>query len=646
MSAQDYFWFDDGGVVSPAEGIVDQLDKIVIDYTHCAGTSDGLNIGTGKGQGWITSNAGNYNVTFSDDYNNHKLSITVVDGPIVKAGDYKLTIPEGAFNVYGNASLINDAVSYYYTVSGVNDVETPQLHIVSSYPTEGQALTLPVESLTLTFDQDVTVTHSVFDAAGRITNLTSGGFIQLNMKAEGNTVTLTKGSYSSSDFYAGQQYQLELYAGHIKAAADASVSLPETAISFSIASEDDTEGLKVMTQIPAAGENIHNAGSITFNMNISAVDKEKVSLVNENGHVAPLSTVGRDEQSQKSLIFNIASGTHLQGGTTYKLHLEAGAVTAGNYTNEEQDAAYWCIPREQFAFTADIASTTVPQFSQVSISAIDAGSVSLQGESSGIKVTGVSTNAGHVYAELAELSIETSGNDAVVTLSFDQTITPEVLAQGGAIYNSVKVVVPEGTFIDSEGRVNRQYEFIIYVIAEREMGEQTWTFKPASGSELDSLGTPWYGEDEEGNRQTYYNISFEVSGENVYARIPDGSKLYILETLSNTIAREFGRNDVIGYNNKFTLELGESAITDDGIYQLVIPAEAINLYSDSDCRTNPIHPDADVTATWTVGNPDLAIEAIAIDRDPSAAYDLLGRKTSGRHGFSITRGHVATFINR
>lgn len=643
LSAQDYFWFDDGGVISPAEGTIDQLDQIVIDYTDCEGTANGLNIGTGKGNNWITSAQGNYSVTFTDDYANHLLKMSVVDGPIVKAGDYKLSIPEGAFNVYGNTSLINDAVSYFWTVTGNNDLgDAPRVELVESYPADGQTISLPVSALTLTFNQDVTVTHSVFDAAARVTNLTSGGYIQLNVITEGNVVTLTRGSYSSSDFMAGQQYELEIYAGKIKSASDPTITLPRTTISFSIANDDDTEGLHVMAQIPAAGENIHNAGSITFNMNLTDIDAAKISLVNENGHVAALSSVGLDSQAPKALIFNIDPSAHLQGNTTYKLHLEAGAITAGSYTNETMDAAYWCIPTELFTFTSEMAGSAVPEFQDMVIFT-EATGLDETGDVNAIKVIGVSTNTDHVYAELSDFAFCKCTDATHIALSFDKLITPALLAEGGAIYNSVKVVIPEGTFTDEMGRLNKGSEFIIYVIEEKEIGPQTWTFNPADGSRIDQLGFPWTSEDGDGNKMTYYNISFEVSGENVHARIPDGSLLYLRNTVTDEVVRSFQRNDAIGYNNRFSLELGESPVTEAGFYQLVIPAEAIYLYSDAGCQTSPIHPAEAVTASWIVGEPEEAIQQITFDKNHTdTAFDLMGRKLSGDNhaGLRIVNGGI------
>lgn len=641
LSAQDYFWFDDGGTITPAEGTVDQLDQIVIDYTNCEGTANGLNIGTGKGSNWITSANGNYSVTFTDDYANHQLKMTVVDGPIVKAGDYKLSIPEGAFNVYGNTSLINDAVSYFWTVSGNNDLgDAPRVELIESYPADGQTISLPISALTLTFNQDVTVSHSVFDAAARISNLTSGGYIQLNIETEGNVVTLTKGSYSSSDFMAGQQYELEIYAGKIKSASDPDASLPPTTIGFSIAKDDNSEGLQVMAQIPAAGENIHNAGSVTFNMNLTSIDAEKISLVNENGHLAPLSSVGRDSQAPKALIFNIDPNTHLQGNSTYKLHLEAGAVTAGNYTNETMDAAYWCIPTEQFSFTSEMAGRAVPEFQDMVIFT-EATELEVTGDVNAIKVIGVSTNSDHVYAELADFAFCKCTDATHIALSFDKLITPALLAEGGAIYNSVKVVIPEGTFTDEMGRHNKGSEFIIYVIEEKEIGEQTWTFNPADGSRVDQLGFPWTSEDGDGNKVTYYNISFSVSGENVFVRIPDGSLIYLRNTVSDEIVHSFQRNDAIGYNNKFTLELGDAAITEPGYYQLVIPAEAINIYSDAGCQTNPIHPAEDVTASWIVGDPEASLRFMTVDDADALTFDLMGRKaTNSSTGLHIINHSV------
>lgn len=637
-SAQSYFWFDDGGVVTPEDGLtVSELKQVVIDYTGVAGTADGLNPYNGIGSGWITSDNGKYDVKFMDDYNNHKLTITVDGNPIVKAGDYKLTIPEGVFNVYGNANLINDVVSYWYTVDGSKDLGGPEaVTLVSSYPADGEELVMPVEALTLTFDQDVTVSHSAFDAAGRITNLTSGGYIQLNFAAEGNVVTITKGNYSSSDFMAGQSYELEIYANHIKSAANPAVTFGKQTIAFSIKPEGDADAVKVMAQIPAAGENIHNAGSVTFNKNVTKVYKEKFSLVNERGHVAALSSVSRDGEASKNIIFNIAEGTTLQGGTTYKLHLEAGAVAFGTETNEEMDAAYWCIPIEKFALVSDMANATVSHFQQFSFTSTVASMTLQDGLEEQIKVTGVGENQAYVYADFKELQVQ---EDNKVTVTFNRDVTPALLAQGGALYNSVKVVLPEGLFKDEEGRISRRSEFIIYVIAQEEVGEATWSFNPADGATVDVIGKPFKSENEDGTFTTTYSISFSVSGNNVYARIPDGSKLYIRNVLDGSIVRNFNRYDVMGWNNEFELEIGEEAITADGIYQLVIPAEAVFLYADAGCMTEPIHPEVDVTATWYIGNAS-ALTTLDIQNKAVGCFDLMGRQLNRATGLRIEGGKL------
>lgn len=639
-SAQSYFWFDDGGVITPEDGVtVAELNTFVIDYSGVAGLGEGLNPYNGKGQGWITSDNGTYDVKFMDDYNNHTLTLTVDGNPIVKAGDYKLTIPEGVFNVYGNSNLINDAVSYWYTVDGSKDLGGPEtVQLVSSYPAEGEVIEMPVEALTLTFDQDVTVTHSAFNAAGLVTNLTSGGYVQLNFKAEGNVVTITKGSYSSSDFIAGQSYQLDIYADHIKSATNPAVSFGKTTINFSIKAEGDADAIRVMAQIPAAGENIHNAGSVTFNKNVTKVNKDKVTLVNEYGHLAVLSSVGRDSQASKNLIFNIDEETQLMGGTTYKLHLEAGAVEFGNETNEEMDAAYWCIPVEKFALVSEMANSTVPHFQEFTLTA-DVFSMFVNHDvEDHIQVTGVAENASYVYAEISTLTL-VNGND--VTVGFDRDITPELLAQGGALYNSVKVVLPEGLFTDNNGRISRHTEFIVYVIAQEEVGEATWTFNPEDGAKVESIGVPFRAENEDGTYTTTYSISFSVSGDNVYARIPDASSLYICNKVDKSIVRTFNRYDIMGWNNEFELEIGEEAITADGIYQLVIPAEAIYLYADQGCQTEPIHPEADVTATWYIGDNPTGVQSIASQAQTVRSYDLMGRRlSSDAKGLQIRAGQL------
>lgn len=640
--AADRFYFDSDATVTPSSVTIDQLDQVIIDYSHCAGTDEGLNPASGKGTGWITCPDGTRrDVTFSDDYRMHRLTIKVTGDPIVRAGSYYLHIPQGVFNVYGNAQLQNEEATFLYIVSGANDRgDDGELHLLESYPAQDQAVSLPLEAITLTFDRDIAVRHSAFDAAGRITNLTEGGYIQLSMKTDGPVLSITRGTYSSTDFIEGQQYQLELYADRIRSAADETVTFPAMTLTFSIAKADDDEQLlKVVSQIPAAGENIRNAGNITFNHNITAVDKDKVRLVNEHGHEARLSTVGRDTQAPRALIFNIDSDEHLQASTTYRLHLEAGAVSAGSLTNEEMDAAYWCIPVEHFAFTSDLANRAVPSFQTIVLDS-DADGISRNGQGEGICVTGVSTNQDHVYALLADCGID----GQQVTLTFDRLLTPEVLAEGDAIYNSVKVVIPEGTFIDAEHRINRHTEMIIYIFETGEIGSQTWTFYPANGTQVKQLGKAVIGTDADDNPVTTYSLSFEVSGENVHVRIPDGSLLSIRDITTGDVVRTFLRNDIIGSRNSFSLDLGAEPITEDGYYQLVIPADAIFIHSDPNYLTQAIHPDADVTAHWTVGEP-AGIEAIVTDHVITApAYDLMGRP-SRRQGLRIQGGRLIYLIS-
>ena len=638
--ADNRFYLDTDASIAPAELRVDQLDEFVIDYSRCPGTEEGLNPANGKGTGWIICpDNSRRDVTFTDDYRAHQLRIKVDGDPIVQAGNYRLHIPQGVLNVYGSQNIVNEEATFLYIVSGANDRgEDGQLHLLSSYPAQGATVELPLNAITLNFDRDVTMRHSAFDAAGRITNLTSGGYIQLSVQVEGPMVTITRGNFSSTDFIEGQQYELEIYEGRIKAADDPTIVFPALTLGFSIAKDEDAqEALKVVAQIPAAGQNIRNAGSITFNRDITAVDASKVKLVNENGHEAKLSTVGRDGEAPRSLIFNIDPSEHLQGNTTYHLMLEAGAVMAGQVACQAMDAAYWCIPIERFSFTSEQANRAVPTFQSIVLST-DAAGITGTDLCHDIRITGVATNQDHVYAQLADCRI--SGQD--ITLEFDRLLTPEILAEGEALNNSVKVVIPEGAFTDADKRVNRQTEMIIYILEAKEIGPQTWTFNPASGQKVKQLGKAFVGTDADDKPLTTYSISFTVSGENVYARIPDASPLYIVELQSGQRVHSFQRNDITGTRNSFSLELGDQAITADGIYQLVIPADAILLYSDANQLTEPIHPDADVTATWTIGDA-AAIQHVASDAVTAApAYDLWGRPTSGQ-GLRIQHRRIVVY---
>lgn len=636
-NADNRFYLDAGSIVTPAEVCIDQLDQVVIDYTQCPGTDEGLNPASGKGTGWLLCPDGSTrDVTYSDDYRSHRLTIKVTGDPAVKAGEYRLHVPQGVFNVYGNAQMVNEEATFYYYVTGKNDRgDDGELHLLNSYPEPFQSVELPLSAITLTFDRDITVRHSIFDAAGRITNLSEGGYIQLAMNTEGPVLTITRGTYSSSDFIEGQRYQLEIFEGRIKSADDETVVFPAFTLDFSIVKTSDDNSLHVVAQIPATGESIRNAGSVTFNRNITKVDPEKVTLVNENGHHALLSSVGRDSQASRAMIFNIDSSTKLEANTTYHLMLEAGAVSSGNLTCEALDAAYWCIPIEHFSFDCPLQNHAVPSLQSLVLTT-EAEGISRNPEVEGICITGVSTNQDHVYAQLADYQID--GQD--LTLHFDRLLTPEVLAEGQAIYNSVKVIIPEGAFIDDSGCINRQTEMIIYIIEAEEIGEQTWTFNPASGSNVERLGYAFTTVDANDNPIVSYSISFEVTGQNVYVRIPDGTLLYIIEQTSGQIVRTFERYGVSGVSNRFTLDLGTEPITADGYYQLVMPAEAIYIYGDANYLTEPIHPDADVTALWIVGNPE-GIEAVHPDADDAtSAIDLMGRKVAGAHGLRIKHNSI------
>lgn len=638
-SAQEYFWFDDGGTILPEEGTVDALSTIVIDYSGCQGTAEGLNPANGIGKGWITSDNGNYNVSWDDNYTKHQLTLTIEGGPIVKQGDYKLTIPEGSLNVYGNSKLVNDQISYWYTVNGSKDTGAPTaLTLVSSYPAEGETISLPVETLTMTFDQDITVSQSMFEPAGIITNLTSGGYIQLKMQTEGPVLKITKNqSYSSSDFMAGQSYRLDIYAGHVKSAADSKVTLPNTSISFKIAASESTNPLQVMAQIPAAGQNIRSAGSVKFNKSLTAVDSTKVSLANEKGHRVPLSFVGRDQESPMSLIFNIAEGTQLQPNTTYTLHLKAGAVKAGQFENDEGDVAYWCIPVSTFALNNDDpGETSVPEFSQMTVSA-DVEELTLAGQVSDIKVTGVMENAAHVYSVAKTCTVK--GNQAVIEF---EPVTVAMLEAGGALNNSVKVVMPQGMFVNSMGNESRAFNGIVYVIEEKEIGAQQWIFKPASGSTVEQLGTVSYAEEEDGTKVASYSIDFHVRGENVYANIKDASSIKLLDYNTGVTVRTFNKYDITTTGiNTFNLRLGDTSITEQGHYELIIPKESVNLHSDESMRTKAKHPLEDVSADWIVGQ-ESGIEQVEADAKRVMSVDLMGRRIGQQslQGLKIENGRI------
>lgn len=494
--------------------------------------------------------------------------------------------------------------------------------------------------IVLTFSQDVKVSHSTFGTKcyNEITDL-DGTISSLNAKptTAGNVVTLTA-QYCT--FVDGHRIHMELNPSCFTT-LDGSVSLTgETSFDFTMGEGLEKEDIVATLITPSNGTRTNLANiTITFDPTISSINnKDGISVENENGHKLPLIRIDINREGGAALNINIdTDNATYEGGTTYKVHIAPEAITCGGKTNSKE-LVYgdWYIKPTPLALVTTPAGDSMAEsIHVVTIAAVDGEAFDYVGtDASKIIISGIMEDQNIVYA--TAVSVEANEDNTSYTITFDKEVTPEMIVDANALYNSVKINVPEGTFQRGKSQ-NNNFQAIWTIQHAVELGEITWTFSPAAGSTVVALGNARSEAGETGTR-TYYSINFAAEGENAFVSIPDASAIKLVNEETGAVVMTFNIYDVTDSgNNHFVLDMSKQ-ITEAGEYTLIIPAEAVYYYTDINHYSEPQHPANDIEATWTVEPIDEGISGIAVETT-TQTFDLQGRKTTkATKGILITNG--------
>lgn len=544
---------------------------------------------------------------------------------------YTLSVPAGAYIIKkgGKTVATSPAETFTYTIAGGEAVD----------PEQPSADALTVVSLTssaaggivLTFSQDVKVSHSAFGTKcyNAITDA-DGAISTLNAKptAAGNVVTLTQ-QYCT--FVDGHHITLELNPTCFTAVADPSISLTgQTTFEFVMGEGNEKEEIVVLNATPSNGTRTNLANiTVTFEPGLTEiVDKAGITVENENGTRLPLVRVNiNNEGGVSALNINVDTDkATYEGGTTYKLHIAAGAIKCGETSNsKELVVGDWYIKPTPLALVTTPASESVVEsLSSVTIAAADGLAFDYVGTTaSDITITGVMEDQTIVYATAT--SVEANADGTAYTVTFDKAVTPEDIAAAAALYNSVKINVPAATFKRGVSE-NNAFQVIWTVQHQVEIGEVTWTFNPAADSTVEALGTPVDASDENGVSVSYV-INFTITADNLFASIPDASAFKMVNENTGATVMTFDKYAVTGGDdNSFTLEFAKQ-LREAGQYTLIIPAAAVLFYTDANHYSEPQHPEADVEVTWTV-DPTLGISSITLDAASARVFNLQGQRVS------------------
>lgn len=494
--------------------------------------------------------------------------------------------------------------------------------------------------IVLTFSQDVKVTHSAFGTRCYNEIIDQDAAIStLNAKptTNGNVVTLTA-QYCT--FVDGHRIHLALNP-ECFTTLDGSVSLTgDTEFDFVMGEGLEKEDIVATLITPSNGtrtrlDNI----TITFDPNLSSITNQNgISVENEEGHKLPLIRVEVLREGGVALNINIDSDVaEFQGGTTYKVHIAPESIICGGKTNtKELVYGEWYIkPAPLPLVSTPAGESIVESVKTVTIAATDGEAFDYVGTNpADIKITGVMEDQVITYA--SAVSVEPNDDNTLYTITFDNEVTPEVIADAHPLYNSVKILIPEGTFKRGKS-VNNTFQSIWTIQHTVVLGEITWTFSPASGSTVPALGNERKEETDTGTRVAYY-LGLRADGENAFISIPDASVIKLVNEETGSVVMTFDTHDVADSgNNIFTLDMSKQ-ITQSGEYTLIIPADAVYYYTDVNHYSEPQHPANDIEATWTVANPNDGILTITVGNE-SKLYDLQGRQTLGtQKGLYIHNG--------
>lgn len=191
-------------------------------------------------------------------FNKYMIKVTL-SAAVTAAGEYTLTIPQGALGDYTadyyfyNKGCVNPELTYNYTIGVAGPEEGFSYESITPDPEETASLS-SIESVVVTFPADVTYDGSLVMIG--TTAMTAKG--TLTVTVEGNTVTFTP----SAPITAVGTHQLTWNAGAFTAANGAKCA--KATINYTVAEADPNKYDYVLTADPADGSTLPALTSITL----------------------------------------------------------------------------------------------------------------------------------------------------------------------------------------------------------------------------------------------------------------------------------------------------------------------------------------------------------------------------------------------
>lgn len=637
-------------VMTPAPGEVEELSNIKMDYSAIGALAgDGFYSTYGNFE-WITDEKGNKYVVTLNDYYNNSYVIIQLKQTITAPGTYTLTIPANALRPYSQ-QVWNEEYSWTWTIPG-SDNPAPD---PDPEPTGGptvESYTASVNGIVFTFSEPVNVTNNGFDiAVGYCADVTENDGEPFAIKATGtgtNTITIEK---QFGTFVNGYKYSVTFKPTHVKSVATGAELTGELNYTFVMGEGEDIGSVQVTNFTPQSGERQNgslNNVSVTFSKVVNGVvNKEGISIKNENGHSLRLSEINLDSENPLGAVnINIDENEVEQEGTTYKGYIAAGAVRFQDGSTNDKELVFggWSIKVTPITLVVEPAAySIVEEVSTVKVSVDDpTAALEFVGKASDITITGIMEYQVNVYATCTSVEKQNDGSyvlsfDKVVKYGFEENVADIAGAQDG-IKNQVRVNIPAGAF--KQGiRTNNSTQTILYVQENVVIGELTWSFNPEAETTLTGLGVKSTS-DNDGAVSTTYVIGISVKGENAYVRIPSAEGIKLLNEKGSTTIN-FGMYDLMADGvNQWVLDLGGSQKVSSPEYTLVIPKENIYVYNNPNFAGDAIHPTEDVEATWYINNETVGVSSLnAAVSGNSVIYNLQGQRTNANaKGVMIING--------
>lgn len=464
------------------------------------------------------------------------------------------------------------------------------------------------DGIVLTFSQDVKVSHSVFGTRcyNEITDKDgTPSTLNATPRTQGNVVTL---SAAYCTFVNGHHIHLDLNPECFTTLDGATQLSGTTAFDFVMGDGAAAEPITAVQIAPANGT-LTRLGNIAvvFDPAIAEiVDPAGFTVVNENGHSLPILNVIIDTETPiYALNVNVNPELAvLEGGTTYSLHIAPGALKCGTITNEKELVyGKWYVKPEPLTLVTDPPhQRMVESISKITVKAENGRMIKRTDLTcKDLKITGIMDDQNIVVANVTNISSDRIGS--TFTLTLDRTINAESLIAAGAMYNFVKLSFPAGLFSQGSS-VNDAFQTIWKIGTPKPLGSFTWNFNPHPGSTLASLGTPLTVEREDAENYDVYTLRFSITGQDAFMTITDAQNIKIIDANTGETVKAFDRTVLKQEGTNAFMLVMDAPITQNGRYSLVIPTASVNYYSDAEHYSAPQHPDADVTATWTINNPD------------------------------------------